>query len=72
MIKEWRQNIRKHLEDPDDENAHHNPFANLFRQRVFDDPAEEEAESGDDDRNDDCGPEHEAFAEYSFVHSQLS
>lgn len=68
MIEERRQDIRKHLKDPDDENAHHNPFANLFRQGVFDDLAEQEAECSDNGRNDNRGPEHEAFAEYSFVH----
>ena len=63
MIEERRQDIRKHLEDPDDENAHYNPFSNLFRQRIFHDPPEQEAERSNDGRDDDRGPEHEAFAE---------
>ena len=44
MIEERRQDIRKHLEDPDDEDAHNHPLPYLLRQRRFHDLPEEEAE----------------------------
>ena len=68
MIEERRQDIRKHLEDPDDEDSHDNPFPDFLGQRVFHNPPEQQAENGNDDRHDDGGPEHEAFAENQLVH----
>lgn len=63
MIEERRQDIREHLEYPDDEDPHDNPFPDLFSQGVFHNPPEQQAENGNNDRHNDGGPEHEAFAE---------
>jgi hypothetical protein len=71
MIKERRQDIREHFKDSYDENAHKDPFANLFRQRCLHDLPETKADDGNDDRDDDGGPKHEAFAENKFVHILL-
>jgi hypothetical protein len=68
MIEERRQDICKHLENPDDENAHEHPFANLLRQRRFHDLTEEETERGYDGGDDDRRPDCEALAEYPFIH----
>ncbi len=72
MIEERRQDIRKHLEYPDDENPHDDPFPDFLGQRVFHYPPEQQAENGNNDRHDDGGPEHEAFAEGSFYHNTNS
>ena len=69
MIEERRQDIREHLEDPDDEHAHEHPFANLLRQRRLHDLPKEETERGDDDGDDDRRPNGEALAENSFIHT---
>ena len=67
MITKRRQNTCKHLENPDDENAHDNPLAYLLRQGVFHDPPEAKTQHGDDRRHHDGRPNREAFAEGSFV-----
>ena len=63
MIEERRQDIREHLEDPDDEDPHHDPFPDFLGQRVFHNSPEQQAKNGNDDRHDDGGPEHEALTE---------
>lgn len=63
MIEERRQNIREHLEYPDDEDPHDNPFPDFLSQRVFHYPPEQQAENCNNDRHDDGGPKYEAFAE---------
>ena len=68
MIEERRQNIREYLKYPDDEDPHDDPFPNFLGQRVFHNPPKQQAENGNDDRHDDGGPEHEAFAENQLVH----
>ena len=68
MIEERRQNIREHLEDADDENAHDHPLPYLFRQCRFHDLPEENSKRGDDGGDDDGRPDREAFAEYPFIH----
>ena len=68
MIEERRQNIGKHLEDPDDENAHHHPLPYLLGQRGLYDPAEAEAQHSDDRSHHDCRSNRKAFAESSFVY----
>lgn len=68
MIEKRRQDIREHLEDPDDENAHKHPLPYLLRQRRFHDLPEEQAERGDDGSDNDRRPDCEALAEYPFIH----
>ena len=67
MIKKRRQHIRKHLEDPDDENAHDDPFADFLGQGGFDDFAKAKAQGCNDKCDDDGRPNHEAFAELPFI-----
>ena len=68
MIEERRQDIRKHLKGPDDEDAHNHPLSYLLRQRRFHNLPEEQAECSNDDHHDDGRPDCEALAEYPFVH----
>ena len=69
MIEERRQDVREHLEDSDDENAHEHPFADLLRQRRFHDLTEEKTERGYDGGDDDGRPDCETFSEYPFIHT---
>ena len=67
MIAERRQQIHKHLEDPDDENAHDDPLTYLLGQRRFYDLAEAKTQHSNDRSHHDCCPNRKAFAEYPFV-----
>ena len=69
MIEEWCQDVRKHLKDSDDENAHDHPLPYLLRQGRFHDLSEEQADRSNDGHHDDGRPDCEAFAEHAFVHS---
>ena len=40
MIEQRRQDVREHLENADDKNAHHDPFTYLLGQRGLNDFAE--------------------------------
>ena len=71
MIKERRQHIRKHLEDPDDEKAHDDPLADFLGQGGFYDLAEAKAQDSDDQGDHDRRPDHEALAECAFFNHVL-
>ena len=67
MIEERRQHRSKHLEDPDDENAHNDPFADFLGQGGLHDLAEAKTEGCNDKGDDNRRPNHEAFAELPFI-----
>ena len=68
MIEERRQDVREHLKDSDDEDAHDHPLSYLLRQGRFHNLSEEQAECSNDDHHNDGRPDCEAFAKDSFVH----
>ena len=68
MIEKRRQHRGKHLEDPDDENAHEDPFADFLGQGGLYDLAEAEAQGCNDKGDDNRRPNHETFAELPFIY----
>ena len=68
MIEERRQDVREHLKDSDDEDAHNNPLPYLLRQGRFHDLPEEKANRSNDGHHDNGRPDCETFAKYPLIH----
>ena len=68
MITQRRQHICEHFKDSHDKNPHNNPFSNLLGQGVLDNATKAKAENSNDDRDNNRGPDHEAFAIGADIH----